>query len=151
PPLRIRRNPASMGTIMQGLSTAQGGAITVPPAVLTNRVGSVPREGIGVFPWNLVLFMVRTTFDYEWPDAAVVFAPGGGPGIPGSPVILTGPGGGTITYNAGTKSFGGAAQFSLAPGPFAGTVKVPPGGTMGSKVPVLSVWANVFKFLPSSA
>src|SRR5262245_56105042 len=64
PPLLIRRNPASMGTILQALSTPQGGALTVPPSVLTNHVGSVPRAPVGVFPDSLQLFQVRTTIDY---------------------------------------------------------------------------------------
>jgi len=148
PPMLIDRNPASMGSIMQTLGTPQGGALTVPAGVLTNMIGGVPRGPIGVFPTNNAVFQVRTTINYAWPNVAATFAPGSGPGVPGTPVILGGPGGGSITYNAGTKSFGGAAQFAIAAGPFAGTLKVP---VNGAKVPIASVWINVFKKLPASA
>jgi hypothetical protein len=136
-----------MGSIMQNLSTPQGGAISVPSGVLTNMVGGAPRAGIGVYGANPLLLMVRTTIDYAWPDVAATFAPGGGPGIPGTFVVLTGPGGGSVVYHGGTKAFGGPAQFAIAPGPFAGTVKVPPSG--GGKLPVASVWAIAVQFPPS--
>src|SRR4029450_8744422 len=104
-----------------------------PAHVLTNQVGEAPRAPIGVFPTNPAILQVRTTIDYAWPNVAAVFAPGGGPGIPGTTVIFPGPGGGSITYLSGIKSFGGAAQFAISPGPFAGTFQVPPAGPMGSK------------------
>lgn len=145
PPLLIKRNPLSMGTIMQ----TGGGKITIPPSVLTNMIGGAPRAGIGVFPTNPAVMMVRTTINYAWPNVAATFAPGGGPGIPGGPaVVLTGPGGGSITYNGGTAAFGGAGQFAIASGPFAGTIKVPPSGT---KLPVASVWINFQGKAPAAA
>jgi hypothetical protein len=150
PPLLIGRAPSTMGTIMQNLSTAAGGQINIPPNVLSNMIGAA-RIPIAVFPTNPAVFQVRTTINYKWPSAAAVFAPGAGPGIPGTTVVLPGPGGGSIAYQATAKNFGGAAQFAIAAGPFSGTVKVPPGGTMGSKLPVASVWINAFKKLPASA
>jgi hypothetical protein len=149
PPLLIGRNPASMGTIMQGLSTAQGGSLAIPAGVLTNMVGAGPRAGIGVFPTNPAVFMVRTTINYAWPSAAATFAPGGGPGLSTTPVVIGGPGGGSITYNAGTKSFGGAGSFAIAAGPFAGTLKIAPNGL--GKVPIASVWINALGKLPATA
>jgi hypothetical protein len=148
PPLLVNRAPTTMGTIMQTMGTPQGGQITIPAGVLTNMVGGAPRAPIGVFPTNNAVFQVRTTINYAWPNVAATFAPGGGPGIPGTPVTIPGPGLGSITYNAGTKSFGGAAQFAIAAGPFAGTLKVP---VNGAKIPIASVWINIFKKLPASA
>jgi hypothetical protein len=152
PPLLIRRNPASMGSIMQGLSTAQGGAITVPPDVLSNRVGTLmARAPVPVLLANFSFFQLRTTADHAWPAATAVFEPGGGPGIPGTPVVLTGPGGGSIVYNAGTKSFGGAAEFALTPGPFAGLPPLPVPVNGQGKPPVITVWMNIFKQVPATA
>lgn len=148
PPLLIDRNPASMGSIMQALNTPQGGAITIPPGVLTNMIGAVPRIPIAVFNTNPAVFQVRTSINYSWPNIAAVFAPGGGPGTPMSPQLFNGPGGGSITYKAGTKSFGGPGQFAIAAGPFAGTFQVPPNGT---KVPIASVWINLFAKAPANA
>jgi hypothetical protein len=153
PPLLVhRRNaPATMGTIMQALTTPQGGALAVPAGILSNSIGAAPRAPIGVFPTNPAVFQVRTTINYDWPNAAATFAPGGGPGVPGTPVVLTGPGLGSITYNAGTKSFGGAAQFAIISGPFAGLPPFPvPTNGLG-KIPVASVWINVFKQAPANA
>lgn len=150
PPLSIDRAPSSMGTIMQNQSTAQGGQITIPIGVLTNMVGTAPRAGIGVFPTNPAVLMVRTSINYAWPDINAVFNPGGGPGVAGGPpVVIAGPGGGNITYNGGTKNFGGAGQFAISAGPFAGTLKVPNNGT--GKVPIASVWINFQGKLPSAA
>jgi hypothetical protein len=151
PPLLVGRAPTTMGTIMQALNTPQGGALTVPAGILTDMIGGVPRGQIGVFPTNPAVFAVRTTINYSWPNVAANFAPGGGPGLPGTPVVFAGPGGGSIAYNAGTKSFGGSGQFAIATGPFSGTLAVPPGGTMASKLPVASVWINGFKQLPATA
>jgi hypothetical protein len=151
PPLLVDRAPSSMGTIMQTLGTPQGGALTIPAGVLSNSIGAVARPPIGVFPTNPAVFQVRTTINYDWPDVAATFAPGGGPGVPGTPVVLPGPGLGSITYNAGTKSFGGAAQFAIIAGPFSGLppFPVPVNGT--GQPPVASVWINAFKQAPANA
>jgi hypothetical protein len=141
-----------MGTIGVGLSTPQGGAITVPPGVLINRVGTLaPRAPVGLYLANPLYYQLRTTIDYAWPDATATFAPGGGPGIPGTVVVLTGPGGGAIAYTAGTKSFGGAAAFAMTPGPFAGFPPFPVATNGQGGRPVSTLWMNLFKQAPASA
>jgi len=150
PPLLVRPNPAKVASIMQGLSTAAGGKLSFAPGVLTNKIATMtPRAPIGVFPTNPAVFQVRTSIDYSWPNVAAVFAPGGGPFVPGTPAeVFPGPGGGSITYSGSVKSFGGPAQFAITAGPDAGKFRVPVNGT---KVPIASVWINAFGKLPGSA
>lgn len=145
PPLLIP--PAPGATIMQNLSTAQGGKMTIPPGVLSITINGAPPSPIGVFTTNPAVFQVRTSITYAWPAASATFMPGGAPG----PAVLTDGAGGVIVYDGGTKAFGGPAQFAINAGPLAGTLRIPNGGTMGSKAPVATVWINFQGKLPGSA
>lgn len=147
PPLDVPPASPAPGAIVQNQSTAQGGAIQVPAGVLSKPAAGTP-VAIAVFPTNPAVFQVATSISYAWPAAAATLAPGGGPGIPGTTVVLGTPGPSIIAYSAGAKSFGGAARFSVSPGPGAGTSRVPPNG-MGA-LPVASVWINGFKKAPMS-
>jgi hypothetical protein len=150
PPLFVPPNPnvstggAATRTIMQNGATTMGGTITVPPAALSQPAAGAPVP-IALFPTNPAVFQVATSISYEWPAATAVLAPGGAPG----PAVLgTAGAGGLITYSGGTKAFGGAGQFAIAPGPGAGSARVPPNGA-GVR-PVASVWINFAGALPTT-
>ncbi len=123
-------------TIMQTLGTANGGAISLPPAVLSLQAEGTPRR-IPVFTTNPAVYQVGTSISYAWPAASAVMAPGGAPG----PTALGTGGGGVISYDGGSNAFGGAAQFVVAPGSGAGTGRVPPNA--GGALPIATVWLNL--------
>jgi hypothetical protein len=155
PPLLVPpvSNVSTMGaatrTIMETGGTSQGGAIIVPPAVLSRPAPGAPVP-IAVFPTNPAVFQVATSINYAWPAATATLAPGGAPGTPSSTAVLgTGIVGGIIAYSGSTKAFGGPAQFAISAGPGAAGGRVPP-NTMGA-LPVASVWINAFGKLPGSA
>jgi hypothetical protein len=132
---------------MQTGGTTQGGAVQLPPRVLTRPrgTGDTPQP-IAVFTTNPAVFQVATSISYAWPVASLTLAPGGAPG----PVVLgTGLAGGVIAYSGGTKSFGGPGQFSIVPGAGAAGGRVPP-NTLGVS-PVASVWINFQGALPTLA
>jgi hypothetical protein len=139
-------------SVMQGLSTAQGGKITFPPGLLAKAAVPAPLP-IAVFTTNPAVYQVRTTLSFSWPAAAAVFAPGGAPGAAATTVVIPGPGPGTITYSGSAKAFGGPAQFALRPGPLAGVIAGPAIlGPNGLGVPpIATVWINAFAKLPASA
>ena len=144
PAANVSTGGAATRTIAQTGGTAQGGAIVVPPAVLTKLAPGVPTR-IAVFPTNPAVYQVATSADYAWPAATATLAPGGAPG----PAILGTGSGGVIAYSGGAKSFGGPGQFSFTPGIGAGSGRVPP-NTLGVR-PVATVWINAFGALPASA
>jgi hypothetical protein len=152
PPMLINPNPTMMA-IVQNQSTAKGGTMMIPANVLDNDVAAA-RPPIAVFTTNPAVFQVRTTINYAWPLAAATFAPGDAPGVPGTTVTVTGPGGNLtfpaqIKYSGSTKAFGGAARFAITAGPFAGTFRVPPNPAL--VVPIASVWINFKGAFPASA
>ncbi len=154
PPLLVPPYPQALLTmsIMQGLSTAQGGALTLPPGVLRKEIRTPPGP-IAVFTTNPAVFQVRTTLSYSWPSVSAVFAPGGAPGIVGTTVVFAGTplagAGNNIAYSGSTKAFGGASQFALATGFAAGTFVMPPNAL--SVPPIATVWINYQGKLPGSA
>lgn len=140
--------PAATQMIAQNLSTTMGGSMMIAPGALSAPAAGAPVP-IAVFPTNPAVFQVATSISYAWPAAAATFAPGGAPGIPGTTTTATTPGaGGIITFNGGTKAFGGPAQFSIVAGPGSAGGRVPPNGT--GMLPVASVWINAFKKAPGS-
>jgi hypothetical protein len=148
PPMLINPNPTMM-TIMQ----TGGGKMTIPANVLDNNVAA-KRPPIAVFTTNPAVFQVRTTINYAWPFSNVVFAPGGAPGVPGTTIEITGPGGtamapAKIIYSGSTAAFGGPGRFAISAGPFAGTFRIPPNGA--GKLPIATVWINFKGAFPASA
>jgi len=153
PPLLVPPNPAaSTGgagtlTIKQTLGTPNGGAMLVPPGVLSLPAPGVPAP-IAVFPTNPAVFQVATSIAYSWPAASATLAPGGAP----APAVLTsgGPAGGIIRYvlAGASNAFGGPGQFAIAAGPGAAGGRVPPNGT--GQPPVASVWINAFAGAPGT-
>lgn len=149
PPLLVPPNPdfqyglSPTGTIAQDLATAQGGEIVFPPSVLSRPAPGSPTP-IAVFPTNPAVMQVATTISYAWPNATATLGPNLGPGslVTGTDIVD-----GIITYSAGQKAFGGAAQFSIAPGPGAGTGRVPQNGL--GVPPVATVWINFQAGLPT--
>jgi len=144
-------NGAATGTICQGPcgltagpATAQGGAIHVPPAVLSKPATGAPNI-IAIFNTNPAVFQVETSINYIWPNQYGLLAPGGAPG----PAVLGTGGGGVIAYSGGTKSFGGPGVTGGLPGPNAGLKRVPPNAA--SVTPIATVWINAFGALPNSA
>lgn len=142
PELGVKANPnvqfgaAPTRTIMQTLGTAAGGAIILPPGVLSKPANGTPAP-IPVFTTNPTLFQVATSISYAWPASAAVFSAGN---APGTTVLGTG-GGGVIAYSGSAKAFGGAAQFTIAPGSGAAGGRVPPNGV--GALPVATVWVNL--------
>jgi hypothetical protein len=166
--------------INQTLGTPKGGAITIPPEVLSQPAQGTPVK-IGVFPTNPAVFQVATTINYAWPAPAgtvmnggmttvipgtIVLSPGGAPG----PAVLGTPGaGGIMSFSGGAKAFGGPGVFAISAGPGApgGAIPLktqtligvtPTNMTVGIFTPisppvpaVASVWINAFGALPGTA
>lgn len=150
PPLLIP--PVSPQTgghlISQTGGTANGGAIIIPPNVLSKPAAGTPNVIGGLFPTNPGVFQVATTISYAWPAVTATLAPGGGPGIPGTTVTQSAQGG-SITYTGSAAAFGGPAQISISTGPGAAGGRVGPNAA--SVPPVASVWINFQGKLPASA
>jgi hypothetical protein len=145
PPLLVPAvSNITAGGLTRTIMSTGGGALTVPPAVLSKVAAGAPVP-IAVFPTNPAVFQVATTISYAWPAATAMFATGGAPG----PAVLgTATAGGVITYSGGAKAFGGPAQFAIAAGPGSAGGRVPPNGV--GALPVASVWINFMGALPST-